>query len=166
MRLTQYAELEAIHQTETFTLREGVVLKLRALSPDYDDLLQEELPSPTPKRLGFEKERGKVLTDANGKPVARYEDEDPAFLRASRENAKLGLVKMVLDGIEPGQLEVDATKDPNDPAAFYRVALKEMTAFGFNLGDIINLAKRIQELSGITDEEVKVAEEDFFGAED
>lgn len=165
MRLTHFEDVGTIHQSGEFTLRPGITLQIRALSPDYDDILADELPSPEPPRLGIEKEKGQPVIGQDGRPLIRYGEHDPKFKKEARRIAKLGLVKMILDGLEPGQIQFDADKDPDNPAAFYSMALKELTAFGFSLGDLVAMAREIQELSGITDSEVKIGEADFSGAE-
>lgn len=166
MRLTNHA-VETIQQISDYELRDGITLKIQALAPDYDDSVEAELPSPQPERLGVEKDgKGKVLMDESNRPVVRYKDQDPAYLKAVSKNGKLQAIKMLVDGLVPGEMDFDAKLDPDDPPAFYRAVLAELKAFGFTMGDLLGIVKAVGALSGIGDEEIKIAERDFSRAED
>jgi len=170
MRLKNH-EVQSIRETGQFVLRDDeehgtIVLEIQALPPDFDEETEEQLPTPQPKRLGPERDKkGRVVLGTDGKPVIRYDESDSAYRESRREHTKLQAVKIVLDGVRPGQMEFSTAKpEGGDWPAFYRDALLEMKAFGFSLGDILDLVKAITNLSNIGEEEVKRAEEVFFEA--
>ena len=72
---------------------------------------------------------------------------------------------MLLDGSVAGQIVFEAQLDPADPKAYYRAVLLELKEFGFSMGDLLMLVKRIGALSGIGEDEVKKAEAGFSEAE-
>ena len=175
MRLTKYDDVTGIHQKEAVQLRDGqengqalIEWEIQALPPDYDDTAEAELPTPRPKRLGIETSGPKdrpVLDPNSGRPLVKYNDTDPGYLKELRETNKLQAVKMLLDGSVAGQIVFEAQFDPADPKAYYRAVLLELKEFGFSMGDLLMLVKRIGALSGIGEDEVKSAEAVFSKAE-
>ncbi len=170
MRLTKY-DVKGIHQNEGVQLRNGdapVEWQIQALPPDWDDTAEVELPSPMPPRLGVETSgpKNRPVTDPEtGRPVIKYNETDPKYLKQVRETKKLQAVKMLIDGTVPGQVVFDSQLDPADPKAHYRAVLTELKEFGFSMGDLLTLVRRIGTISGIGEDEVKSAEAGFFEAE-
>ena len=164
MRLTNY-DATSIRQVEDYELRPGMMIQIQALAPDYDDTVEIELPSPQPERLGVEKENGKTVLDDNQKPIIRYKDDDPEYLKASSRMGKLHAIYLMVQGIVPGQLAFEAKRDPEKTQAFYEAVLIELREFGFSMGDLLGLVRAISKLSGITSEDIKAAEADFSEAE-
>ena len=170
MRLTKY-DVPGIQQEEAVQLRNGdtpIEWLIQALPPDYDDTAEAELPTPRPQRIGIETSGPKnrpVIDPETQSPIVKYNDTDPEYLKELRETNKLQAVKMLLDGTVSGQLEFESQLDPADPKAFYRAALQELKAFGFSMGDMLMLVRRIGTLSGIGEDEVKTAEAGFSRAE-
>ena len=166
MRLTKY-DVTSIRQVEDFQLRPDMTIQIQALPPDYDDAVEAELPSPQPGRLGVEKdENGKVILDENQKPIIRYEDDDPAHIKAANENGKLHAIYLLVKGLVPGQIEFETERDPDKPREFYKAIMGELRDFGFSMGDLLKFVRAISKLSGITEEDIKAAEADFSSAED
>ena len=165
MRLTNNPEVTTIRQVEAYRLRDDIEIKIQALPPDYDDTAEAELPSPTAKRLGIEKDgKGKAVLDDKGRTVMRYDTEDPDYMRAVSRNGKLQAIRMFVDGIAPGQIDYESTLGEDGPA-YYSAIQAELKAFGFSMGDLLGAVKAIGALSGISDEDMKVAEDDFTEAE-
>ena len=166
MRLTKY-DVTSIRQVEDFYLRPDMPIQIQALPPDYDDQVEAELPSPQPERLGMEKDsKDRVILDENQKPLVRYKDDDPDYLKAVSQNGKLHAIYLMVEGIVPGQIQFEAQKDPDNPREFYKAVMGELRDFGFSMGDLLKLVRAISKLSGITEEDIKAAEADFSSAED
>ena len=165
MRLTNY-DVGSIRQVEDFQLRPDMTIQIQALSADYDDMVESELPSPQPERLGVEKDgKGNPVLDADQKPIIRYKDDDPDYLKAASQNGKLHAIYLLVEGIVPGQLEFEAQKDPDNRRAYYEAVLVELKDFGFSMGDLLKVVRAVSKLSGITEEDIKVAEKGFSQAE-
>ena len=164
MRLTQH-DVTSIRQIEDYELRPGMMIQIQALPPDYDDEVESELPSPQPERLGVEKDKkGNPVLDSDNKPIIRYKDDDPEYMKASSRNGKLHAIYLMVQGLVPGQIEFTAQKDGDLPA-YYHSVLIELREFGFSMGDLLGLVRAISKLSGITSEDIKAAEADFSQAE-
>lgn len=165
-------EVASIKETEEFVIRDNtehgrIAFTLQALPPDWDESAEEELPSPKPPRLGFEmNKKGRVMMDTDGERIEKFNEDDPTYLAALRDHYKLLAVKMILDAIVPGQIEFSAATKDDGLAEFYRSALVEMKQFGFSIGDIVALGKKVTNLSGLDDDDVKEFERVFSEAED
>lgn len=165
MRLTNY-DVTSIRLIEDYQLRPDMVIQIQAVPPDYDDQVESELPSPQPERLGVEKDaNGKTILDDDKKPIIRYKEDDPEYMRKASRSGKLHAIYLMIEGIVPGQLEFQAERDPNDLPAYYEAVLIELRDFGFSMGDLLKLVRTISKLSGITKEDVKAMEADFSEAE-
>lgn len=165
MRLTNNPEVTTIRQVEAYRLRDGIEIEIQALPPDYDDTAEAELPSPTATRLGIETDsKGRPVLDEKGRTTMRYDTEDADYKKAVSRNGKLQAIKMFVDGIAPEQIEFESTLGEDGPA-YYSAIQAELKAFGFSMGDLLGAVKAIGALSGISDEDMKVAEEDFTEAE-
>lgn len=174
MRLTQYPDVEHISQTRTVELRpEGwgddappITLTVRSLPPDYGEKTEELLPSPTPPRLGPEMVNGRVVRDEDNRPLIKYDEHNPEYRKELRETNQLQSVKMILDGLMPGQIEFETPGSPEEDArAFYRGIRDEMTAFGFGLGDHLRLVEEIARVSNIDERDLEGATAGFFEKE-
>ncbi len=171
MRLTKYDDVTGIHQKETVQLRNGdqpIEWEICALPPDYDDTSEAELSTPMPRRLGIETSGPKnrpVIDPETGRAVIKYDDQDIGYLKELRETKKLQVVKMLVDGSAPGQVQFESQLDPADPKAHYRAVLQELKEFGFSMGDLLTIINRIGTLSNLGEDEVKSAEAGFSNAE-
>ena len=165
MRLTNNPDVTTIRQVEAYHLRDGIKIEIQALPPDYDDTAEAELPSPSATRLGIETDgKGRPVLDDKGRTIMRYDTEDADYKKAVSRNGKLQAIKMFVDGLAPGQINFDATLEDDGPG-FYRAVQEELKAFGFSMGDLLGAVQAIGALSGISDEDMKAAEEDFTRAE-
>ena len=165
MRLKNNPDVHTIRQSEKFRLRPDVEIEIQSLPPDYDDTVEIELPAPEATRLGIEKDgKGKAVLDDQGRTVMRYDTEDADYKRAVTRHGKLQAIKILVDGIAPGQIDFEATLGEDAPA-YYQAVLQELKAFGFGLGDVLSVVKAVSDLSGISDEDMRAAEADFTEAE-
>jgi hypothetical protein len=181
MRLEGYDHVENIAVSQEFTLRPAITgesqehgappvevspaitLTLVPLPPDWDTVMEKELPTPKPKLLGILRDQKGRPIIVDGKPIMNYETEDENYQTAMARHGKRQTVMMVLRGIEEGKLVLEAQKDQYDnPGAYYDAVLKEMMAFGVNLGDVVKMSKAIGKVSGITEEDVDAATRSFF----
>lgn len=139
-----------------------ITLIVSALTPDFADKQEADLPSPQPRRLGFAKDkRGVQLHPTTGKPIVLYDEEDPGYLTKRSKMAQLQTVKMIVDAIEPDQLVFNTKLGP-DPIEYYEGIRSEMVSFGFTVGDFRALLDAITDVSGMDDEELEEATADFF----
>ena len=139
-----------------------ITLTVQALTPDFADKQEADLPSPQPKRLGFAKDkRGIQLHPETGKPIVLYAEDDLAHIAKRSKVAQLQTVKMLVDALKPGQLIFD-TKKGADIEEYYEGIRSEMVSFGFTVGDFRALLDAITQVSGMDDEELDEATADFF----
>ena len=139
MKITAHPELSSIQRTRDVQVREDVTLRVRALSP--------------------------MFADDAGMTIPSYDFDDVDYRTALQEANVLQGVKMIIDALEPGQIEFEAEHNGADPAAYYRAVRKEMTAFGFNVGDQLALLNAVREVSGISAEDIEAARLGFSTAE-
>jgi len=139
-----------------------ITLTVSALTPDFADQQEADLPSPQPKRMGFAKDkRGIQLYPTTGKPIVLYDEDDTGYIAKKSKIAQLQTVKMIVDAIEPDQL-IFSTKPGPDKLEYYEGIRSEMVSFGFTVGDFRALLDAITDVSGMDDEELDEATEDFF----
>lgn len=166
MKITAHPELSSIQRTRDVQVREDVTLRVRALSPMFADDAEREIPTPRPPRTGIEKNaKGSPVFDDAGMTIPAYDFDDVDYRTALQEANVLQGVKMIIDALEPGQIEFEAEHNGADPAAYYRAVRKEMTAFGFNVGDQLALLNAVREVSGISAEDIEAARLGFSTAE-
>ena len=163
MRLGNY-DVETIRTSDRVILRDGIEVEIQPLPPDWDDLVARELPPPRPKQIDVERDRkGKILHDDTGRPIPKYDVENEGYQRALARHQKRQALHMLLTGLAPGEMLFDAERG-EDLGAYLDAVLEELKAFGFSMGDLIRVVKAIGNLSGLTDEDLEVAERSFFGA--
>lgn len=167
MRLAQ-TERTNIRNRTTVTLEredESVTLTVYALPPTYADEAEEELPSPQPRKLGVSRDKkGRLDKDEMGRPVYDYDEDDEQYKRDLRAVKELQSIKMIVDALDPEEVSFEAKKDAN-PRLYYEAVRREMTSFGFSIGDIVAIVKAVGRVSGIDDEAMKAARTDFFEEE-
>ena len=144
-----------------------VTLTVRALLPTYPEDAERELPSPVlPWKGEFVRDkRGKVEKNERGHPIKIHDDQDPKYLAELREVQQLQTVKMIVDALDPAEVQFTATRDGQDPQAYYRAVRAELAAFGFSVGDLAALVRAVAEVSGIDEVAIRSARADFFEEE-
>lgn len=162
----QGVEVRSIRNETVVTLprknMEDLEITVVAIPPTVVDDAEKELPTPQPKRKGPLKGRkGRVETDAAGYVIYEYDVDDPKYQADVQAMAQLQAIRLIVKGIKPGEFVFDAQLGA-DPRAYYDAIRKEMADFGFSIGDIVALGQAINEISGIADEEMRAATEDFF----
>lgn len=170
MRLTQYPDRTSIRNEATVQLPRNeaaggdIFLDVVALPPDYPEDVEREIPSPTPPRLGIEKdEDGKPIFDPEtGRPVVRYNEADADFQRKRQRAQTLQTVKYAVDALKEGQIEFEADTRDLEGAEYYEAVLREMREYGFSLGDVAKLCASAQRVSGLSEDEIEKATEGFF----
>lgn len=173
MKLTGY-DIDSAHNRKTVRLSRTeesglpeIELTVEALPSNYWEELEREIPDPVPPQVGVERDSsGKPMTDEQGRPVPKFDWTDETYRRKQKEAQSLQSVKMVVDGLADGEVAFDAEKDPQDPVAYYRAVQREMQQFGFNLGDVVKLARAVQKVSNISGSDIEEAMDGFFGEDD
>ena len=168
MRLQGY-EAKSIRNEAVVTLprknMDDIEITVIAIPQTIVDDAEKELPTPQPKRKGpLRGRKGRVEADAAGRVIYEYDTEDPKYQAELLAVGQLQAVRLIMKGVKPGQFEFDAQIGP-DPRAYYEAVKREMAEFGISVGDIVELCKAINEISGISDEEMRAATEDFFEME-
>lgn len=169
MRLKNY-DIDAAHNRKTITLSRTeesglpeIELTVEALPSDYWEELEREIPDPVPPQTGLQRdESGKVMFDEQGRPVPKFDWTDENYRQKQKEAQSLQSVKMVVDGLADGEVEFRAEKS-DDPVAYYRAVQREMREFGLNLGDVVRIARAVQDVSNISGSDIEEAMDGFFG---
>ena len=163
MKLTKYPEITSFRKTAdaTFETDQGpVVLQFADLPPNYSDVVEQDLPLPTPPHDGFLKENGRLVKDDAGRVLPKYRWDNPEYKAAKRRVEHLRLAHTFLASLVDGQIEFDATMN-GDGMAYYAEVFTELTAAGFGLGSMVVAQQTIATISGITDEDLTSARGDF-----
>jgi hypothetical protein len=143
-----------------------ITLTLHALPSDYADEAEREIPSPRPERLGVLKDRkGRLEKDERGRPVIQYAEDKPEYLAALQEAQQLQAIKMIADALDPAEVEFGVQKNGQLPKQYYEAVRREMVAFGFSVGDLVELVKAVAEVSNLREEDLEGAMPDFFAKE-
>jgi hypothetical protein len=143
-----------------------ITLTLHALPGDYADEAEREIPSPQPERLGVLRDRkGRFEKDERGRPVMQYAEDKPEYLAALQEAQQLQIIKTVADALDPTEVEFSTQKNGQSPKQYYTAVWREMVAFGFSVGDLVELAKAVAEVSNLREEDLGEAIPDFFAKE-
>jgi len=173
VRLAQ-TEATNIRNRSTVTLErseesglEPIKLTIYALPPTYGDEAEAELPSPKSPYQGFSRnKKGRLDKDDQGKPIKMYDEQDAEYVKESQIVRQLQSVKMVVDALDPSEVEFTSHKDESNPKEYYASIRQEMTDFGFSVGDMVKLIEAVAEVSNIDEETAGKAKADFFETED
>lgn len=173
MRLAQ-TEATNIRNRATITLErskesglEPITLTIYALPPTYADEAEAEIPSPRAPFKGVSRnKKGRLDKDDQGRPIKLYDEQDPEYVKESGIVKQLQSVKMVVDALDPDEVSFETEKNGQQPMEFYAAVRREMTAFGFSIGDIVKLIEAVAEVSNIDQETTDQAKADFFETED
>lgn len=171
MRLTSQ-NVSSIRNKRTIMLpraegRDGVTLTVYALPPTYPEDAEREIPSPRPQWKGeyARDRRGKIEQDKQGRPMKVYDEDDAKYQAELREAQQLQTVKMVVDALDPSEIQFEASRNGQEPKAYYAAVRRELAAFGFSVGDLAYLVRAVAEVSGIDQEAIRAARADFFEAD-
>jgi hypothetical protein len=167
-------DLTSIQNKTTFTLERAedsglpsITFTLHALSPDYPDEAENEIPSPKAPRLGVSRDKkGRIDKDAQGRPVMLYDEQDEEYQKKLRNVNSLQAMKMIVDALDPDEVQFAVSRDGMTPAEYYAAVRREMTAFGISLGDYSALIKAVAAVSNLDEKDIKAARADFFGKEE
>jgi hypothetical protein len=122
MKLSNHADIETIIETTTVTLETvngNIPLTFRSMPLTWDLECERELPSP----------------------------DDPDDKHAVAICNRMQAVKLMLDSLEPGQIEFETKRsDHPSPAEYYEAVLAEMSSFGFSMDDIRDINVGISRL--------------------
>ena len=142
----------------------ALTLTVRALSPTYPEDAERELPSPVAPFRGeyIRDKRGRIEKDERGQPIRVLDEQDPKYLADVRETQQLQTVKMIVDALDPAEVQFTISRDGIDPKTYYQAVRQEFTAFGFSIGDLAALVRAVAEVSGIDDGAIRAARADFF----
>ena len=150
---------------------DDIVLKLTALPLGFDNLMEEQIPSPTPPAKGFcrtKGERGKLIKDARtGAPMPKYDYQNKAYKSAERLCTRRQGCLMVYHGLRNdkevtwdaplAKLETEEKFVELTDAVY-----EEMKSAGFSLGDLNRIAGAISEISNLNSEEIESVSESFL----
>lgn len=146
--------------------RDGdITLTVHALPHDYNERTEAELPSPLPPFRGYSKRKGRLEFDRAGKPVPIYDEQDEHYRKEVAEIDRLQQIRMIVCGLDPDEVQFETTRDGKSAREYYAALADEMHAYGFTLGDRIELLKAIGEVSGIDMGDILEARADFFETE-
>lgn len=131
------ADIETIKETTRIKITEDLEWEFHSLPLSFDIEAEAQLPSPDP------------------------EARTPAMERACN---RIQAVKMIVDSLEPGQVEFDAVlTDPPDYPAYYKAITQELAAIGFSLKHLKNVSDGLAALNSVSEADLGDAEEDFSG---
>lgn len=144
--------------------REGdnIELLITALPSSYMETISENLPEPFPplQKTPARDSKGKFLVDSAGGRIYPPNINDPTFRKQLSEHQTLTTVALAHYAIkdDPGVL-FEAKGEGKD---FYIAIRDEMEEFGINMGDIAHIVKEVITLTGLSEEDIEAAREDFL----
>ena len=126
--------VNSIAETCEVEVAEGVTLRFRALPITWDIDVKAQLPEPPP-------------------------DNEQSVDRHNRLTSLL----MIVDSLEPGQIEFDAVREHyGDLEGYLNAVNKELAAAGFSAKHFQMILSALTELNGYSQAVVEEAEKDFF----
>lgn len=142
-------------------------LKVRAYPLGYD--LDDAFPLPQPPKIKARRVNGVVERDGNDRVIWDTNDQDPAYRQARervmRARKAAGTAKALVIGDGPGEIRFDTDVSSGSVDA-YLALWDEMVAAGLVEGDLIAIAMKARDLSGMSDKAMELALSDFSpGAE-
>jgi hypothetical protein len=147
--------------------RPDIRITVRALPLGFEEGAEKDIPSPAPRPLGFLYDRkNKPLRDPEtGKPLLRTNEESSEFRLEIALVNRLQSVRMIYHAIKDDD-NIEFSTDPEllerDPSAFYDSIYGEMRDAGFTAGDYLKLIRAVLESSGLSQEDVQEAVDDFL----
>jgi len=151
----------------TFVIDRGgkrLALELKALPFGYEQELEKMIPTPSPPRKGWMREKsGRLSRDATGKPIPEYDYDDPDYKQARMKAVYDQMILTVVQALagDP-RIEFEARRADFDTAQEYVDAVrKELSDFGFTTMDIVNISREVMKISGATEEELRAVRPDF-----
>jgi len=156
-------------QTETVELFDGVMVTINGLPFGFQEQMENELPSPEPPRRPKKNVDGEVIYKDKRKKTVKTEPDrdDPKYKKEAQAQTWLQMAWTVYHGTKhDSKLKWSATPEKfKTHEKFYRAIADEMKDAELALGHVINLAKAVLKLSGLTKEQLEAAEETFLSME-
>jgi len=142
----------------------NIELEITALPPSYMEAIGKALPEPVAplqKIPARNPSNGKFLIDqTTGAKIFPPNINDPMYLKNLMEHQNLTTVAIVHYAIKDDEnvsFETEA-----DGKQFYIDVRDELESFGFNMGDLAQLVKEVIALTGLSEEELDEAKDDFL----
>lgn len=145
---------------------EPLNLTIQALPLGFEETVLERLPNPRPARI-YAMKGGKVLKDAQGREVERFDTDNPTFIRSSRNMSFLQAIAFVHEALKADKNVTWDTQEAADKSAvgweaFYTSLREEMKAANITSGDVKKLMNATLVLSGVKDGDLAAARERFL----
>ncbi len=143
----------------------SIILKVTALNSGFNELMAERIPEPEPTaykyKIGL---NGKKQKDSRGVPIQIPNEKDPAYCRAFAEYQMLQNICLIVEGLKDDtNISFDSVKTEQISWRDHYIGIRnEMDKYGFGLGDIVAVARKVQEISAITPEEIEDEQADFL----
>ena len=136
----------------TFDLTRGdraFRLTLSALPIGWNSRNEREVPDPVPATEFAKDGKGRILRDADDRPVARQKTDDPAY-RAARSRAEfLRGIHSVVEALREDKtvvLDAKRKKFPTTPA-WLEAVVAELAADGITEAEIAGMLDKVRELN-------------------
>lgn len=170
MKIANY-EGDAVKRKRIVLEREGgnIELLITALPSSYMGVISERLPEPIPpskKTPMRDAQTGKFVTDKNtGARIYPPNLEDPGYRVALAEHQNLTTVAIAHYAVKGDPNVEFETEEGDSGSDFYRSIRDEMEEFGVNMGDLAHIVQEVVTLTGLTEEDIEEAREDFLDQE-
>lgn len=132
---------------------------LKVLPLDLGDRLLRRLPPPVPPRRPLRDSKGPIR-DKDGRPIIAEDTSDPDFIKARTAHAhRMGIAGFV-EALDDPEWRFDAARptEPAEPgawAAYYEAIYQELCQIGFPARAFNQLAREVQILAGMKDEDLE-----------
>ncbi len=130
----------------------SVTLTVSALPLGYWDDVEQWIPEPRPPQSGFVRDTDRALAkDAQGRPVAEYDRDDPKYLAACKRATILQNALCIAEALqnEP-KVTFDAKPSRNRMEKYAEALIDEMKEFGLSDGDQVAILRAVGTASSIS----------------
>jgi len=145
-----------------------IELRFAALPYGIDAEVEQAIPAPRPKTTGFARDaRGRLLRDPDThKPIAVTNENDPEFVAALKRTQRLQAIYMIAKSLHADpSVHFDAQLPDHENASDWCEAIEqELRAAGFSVGEVSRMISFVMHMSGLSNERIDEAREDFLSA--
>lgn len=133
------SQVTTIADTVDVDITDGLILRFRALPITWDIDIKSQLPEPV------------------------GDESDPAYKEAVDRHNRYTSILMIIDSLEPGQIEFQAIRKSMSLTEYIEAVNMEMAEAGFNAKHFQKILTALTSLNGYTQAVMDEVEPDFFG---
>lgn len=148
---------------ETVTLRDGLTIRLTAPPLGRMEELVDELGGfPEAPQIGWITREGKFVRDENGDPIPQRNEQDPAYLAATKAFGRRLLVAQFLECLDDEAVTFEAERGEQTLGEYCDAVYGEMRDAGMNDADVLRIQRAVQNLRGLRAKEMEAYADRFL----